>query len=190
MNPAIGAWQAATWVVRAGPQLVETVGAAGEAMAPYAGSLLDFLPAWTAPAVGGTATATGLYLLRPRGSLHCPPLGRTPGVVEMPGTCPRPLTRRQQGWLESLKSGRDISIKNIDTARLLIENSGLEPYTEQRHGDRPAPPGTFRGDLLNTMNPTADYVHPPGSAPSTHANNPHYNLYFWNGKKGTIIITP
>jgi RHS repeat-associated protein len=104
-------------------------------------------------------------------------------------TCP-PLNRIQQRQLEELKQGRDVFVRNINTARALIENSGLEPYTEQRHGARPAPRGTFRGDLINTSNPTADYVHAPGTAKATHANNPHYNLYFWNGQKGTIIILP
>lgn len=86
--------------------------------------------------------------------------------------------------------GPPLSKAEANRARLLIQNSGLTPFHPNTHGgDRPAPRGTFRGDLLNTQNPTANYVHPPGSnTPKSHAQNPHYNLHFWNGMKSAIII--
>ena len=99
-----------------------------------------------------------------------PPSG--PITIPLPGGSssgprPTPLTRGQQGLLDRLKNGEDVTT-DITTARRLLENTGLEPFTEQSHGDRPAPAGTFRGDLLNTQNPSANYIHPPGSAPRTH----------------------
>ena len=115
------------------------------------------------------------------------PLGGLPGGITPPGPCPIPLTRGQQSLLDALRNGRDVTT-DLTTARRLLENSGLAPFTEQRHGDRPAPAGTFRGDLLNIRNPNANYIHPPGSAPVTHQLIPHYNLHFWSGEKATILL--
>jgi hypothetical protein len=99
------------------------------------------------------------------------------------------LTRRQAAMLEELRAGKDVVVRDAQEARLLLENSGLKPYTSQNHlPAAPAPRGTYRGDLLNTADPTAPFVHPPGAAPPGHALSPHYNLYFLDGKKATIII--
>jgi RHS repeat-associated protein len=99
------------------------------------------------------------------------------------------LTRRQAAMLDELRAGRDVVVRNVEEARLLLEHSGLKPFTSQQHRPAaPAPRGTYRGDLLNTADPTAPFVHPPGAAPPGYALNPHYNLYFPSGKKAAIII--
>jgi RHS repeat-associated protein len=100
------------------------------------------------------------------------------------GSLGRGLTRRQAGMLDALRSGHDVSARNIDEARLLVEHSGLKPFTSGLHlPGKPAPRGTFRGDLINTMSPTGP-IHGTGS----HAATPHYNLYFFDGAKAAIFI--
>ncbi len=99
------------------------------------------------------------------------------------------LTRGQAAMLDRLRLGEDVIVRNVAEGRMLLENSGLKPYTSQRYlPAAPAPRGTYRGDLLNTADPTAPYVHPPGTAPPQHALGPHFNLYFFNGEKAAIII--
>ena len=72
LNPLLvgmAAWEVGSWVVVGVEATVETIGVAGE-VAPYAGTLLDFLPAWAAPAAGaGTATAGALYVTSGSGPL-------------------------------------------------------------------------------------------------------------------------
>jgi RHS repeat-associated protein len=102
-----------------------------------------------------------------------------------------PLTARLAELLGRLRQGENVTVRTVEEARLLLEETGLKPFTSQSHlPTAPAPKGTFRGDLLNTRNPTAPFVHPPGSAPPRHALNPHYNLYFHDGTKAAIIIEP
>jgi RHS repeat-associated protein len=102
---------------------------------------------------------------------------------------PVELTRRQAAMLEELRSGKEVVVRSVSEARRLLEHSNLKPYTSQDHlPGSPAPRGTYRGDLLNTRDPTAPYVHAPGTAPPSHALGPHYNLYFENGEKAAIII--
>jgi RHS repeat-associated protein len=100
-----------------------------------------------------------------------------------------PITRRQLAMIETLRSGQDVSVRDIKEARLLLHYMpDLQPFNSHSFLiTAPAPPGTFRGDLINTRNPTAP-IHPAGSAPPAHANNPHYNLYFHTREKAAIII--
>src|ERR1700678_3158152 len=99
------------------------------------------------------------------------------------------LTRRQAAMLDQLRAGDDVIVRNVAEGRLLLENSGLKPFTSQRYlPAAPAPRGTYRGDLLHTADPTAPFVHPPGTAPPEHALGPHFNLYFFDGAKAAIII--
>ena len=48
------------------------------------------------------------------------------------------------------------------------------------------PRGTYRGDLINTKDPTSSVIHISGN--KTHDTNPHYNILNHNGKKSAIII--
>ncbi len=69
----------------------------------------------------------------------------------------------------------------------------VRPHTAVGHLPwEPAPRGTYRGDLVNLQNPAAPYVHPPetGGDAISHQENVHYNIYFQNGEKATIIIQP
>ena len=78
-----------------------------------------------------------------------------------------------------LRKGEDVVVRSVDEARRLVENSGLQPFTSERFPPgTPAPPGTYRGDLLNTSDPTAPYVHAPEKTRNhpAHSSNPHYNL--------------
>jgi RHS repeat-associated protein len=100
------------------------------------------------------------------------------------------LTRRQAGMIDALRGGKDVVVRDINEARVLIDGMpDLRPYNSGSFfPTAPAPRGTFRGDLINTSNPTAPFVHAPGTAPPSHALGPHYNLYFHSGEKATILI--
>ncbi|MFV8756503.1 DUF6531 domain-containing protein [Nannocystaceae bacterium ST9] len=102
----------------------------------------------------------------------------------------KPPTRRQLQQIETLRAGHDVFVDDIAKAKFLLDNMpDLTPFTSQKFTPTlPAPRGTFRGDLINTRNPLAD-IHPEGKAPPSHARNPHYNLYFFSGKKSAIIIS-
>ncbi len=66
-------------------------------------------------------------------------------------TYPRPLTRRQARILDNLRNGIDQTVRSVDEARLILENTGLRPFNSSDHLiTRPAPLGTFRGDLVHT----------------------------------------
>jgi RHS repeat-associated protein len=102
-----------------------------------------------------------------------------------------PLTRQQASMIGSLRAGNDVIVKSVQLARALIANMpDIRPYTAE--GNLPyesAPKGTYRGDLINIWGPATPYVHAPESgAPESHQNNPHINIQFPNGEKGTIII--
>jgi hypothetical protein len=100
------------------------------------------------------------------------------------------LNARQRFLLTELRAGRDVG-GSIGDARAVAAASGLSPWTSHRFNPTsPAPRGTYRGDLLNTRNPTAPHVHPEGTAPPTHTGSAHYNFYFWDGARGTFIIDP
>jgi RHS repeat-associated protein len=120
--------------------------------------------------------------------------GGGPAGTESGGsvTAARALTRAQAGMIAELRNGQTIYVRNVAEARQLLEHlPELKPYSSQSHlPAAPAPRGTYRGDLLNTRNPGAPFVHEPGTAPPSHAENPHYNLFFQNGKKPAIIIMP
>ncbi len=100
------------------------------------------------------------------------------------------LTRRQVMQIASLRKGETVVVRSVEEARKLLRNMPeLRPFNSGEFlPTAPAPRGTYRGDLINTKDPTAPYVHTPGSAPAAHAENPHYNIYFLDGEKGTILI--
>ncbi|WP_434043958.1 MULTISPECIES: SpvB/TcaC N-terminal domain-containing protein [Sorangium] len=155
-----------------GPGAGAAVERAGAAALRGAVARLRDMPVFLPGAAGGA----GGFLRLPK-----------PQIVQ--ATRVQELTRRQAAMLDELRAGRDIVVRSAEEARLLLEHSGLKPFTSQRHVPAaPAPRGTYRGDLLNTADPAAPFVHPPGAAPPGHALNPHYNLYFPSGKKAAIII--
>jgi len=102
----------------------------------------------------------------------------------------RPLTRAQARTIQALRDGEDVYVRDVAEARKLLEHlPELRPFTSSRYlPGAPSPRGTYRGDLINTRNPTAQTVHPPGSALPAHVENPHYNLYFHSGTKSAILI--
>jgi RHS repeat-associated protein len=68
LNPV--GWAIGRWVVTMSPEIGEGTAAVVETVAPYAGSLLDFLPAWAGPAAAGTAGTAGTagyYLVNGQG---------------------------------------------------------------------------------------------------------------------------
>jgi len=114
------------------------------------------------------------------------------GAGETPPPGIPALTRQQANMVAELRAGRDVIVRDLDTARALLRNMpDLRPYDAT--GNDPwesAPNGTYRGDLVHGDNPAAPYVHKPGTAPDAHANNMHYNIVFPNGEKAAIIIQP
>ncbi|MCW5872953.1 MAG: RHS repeat-associated core domain-containing protein [Candidatus Eremiobacteraeota bacterium] len=106
LTPAVllGAWEAGVWVVTQAPAILEGSAAAAEVVAPYAGSLVDFLPAWSGAAAGaaGAGAATGgFYLIRGSGNGSggqiTPPSG--PINIRLP-VPPRPRNT-PDGWTPS-----------------------------------------------------------------------------------------
>ena len=100
--------------------------------------------------------------------------------------------RLQSGMVARLRAGIDVIVRDVDEARALLANMPeVRPFNSAQYPlFQPAPRGTFRGDLMNTADPAAPFVHPPGSAPPSHGLNPHYNIYFPSGQKAAIIIVP
>jgi RHS repeat-associated protein len=102
------------------------------------------------------------------------------------------LTSEQRRNIERLRRGEDVYVSTVEEARNLLR--GMPdidaPALGQRHPTYSDPPGTYRGDLLNTSDPTAGYVHNPSSVPKNpaHAKYPHFNIYFHDKTKGTILI--
>lgn len=118
-------------------------------------------------------------------------------------------SKKTQSLITTLRSGKDIYVKNIDEARGLIKSMpDLKPFTDKfkgfkntdlaKFGTKKArdqyrfgglwkqPRGTFDGHLLNTKNPTSSLIHKGNNqAHNTHA---HYNLRFFNSKKAAIMI--
>ncbi|MBP9168342.1 MAG: VCBS repeat-containing protein [Kofleriaceae bacterium] len=94
--------------------------------------------------------------------------------------------------------GGDVFVGSVEEARALLREfpelrpagqGGLMPNPSRRLGDGFADQrGTFRGDLINVRDP-AGPIH-PGVDNLDHANWPHYNITFLNGRKGAIIIKP
>lgn len=115
-----------------------------------------------------------------------------PGEAPPPGV--PPLTRRQAQMVADLRSGKDVIVTDIETARALLANMpDIRPHTGAANLPwEAAPKGTYRGDLININNPAAPYVHPPetGGEAVSHQNNPHINIYFPNSKKAAIIVQP
>jgi RHS repeat-associated protein len=147
----------------------QKVGVWGRVVAA-AGLLVDFLAAGRDVKALGAEGGGGRSLLR-----------------AIPG-----LTRQQTTAVARLRAGEDVVVRDVAEARKLLANMPeLRPFnTGEFIPTKPAPRGTYRGDLINTADPTAPFVHPPGSAPPQHALGPHYNLHFPSGKKSAIIIRP
>lgn len=135
--------------------------------------------------IGGGTWIDGdqlVYNLEVEGS-HTYFVGETGAWVH--NTC---LNAAERSALAELRAGRDVSLP-MESARNVLEASGLRPWTSGHYNPAmPAPRGTYRGDLLNTRNANAPYVHPPGSAPPGHAGNPHFNLHFRDGTRAAIIL--
>ncbi|MET0010104.1 MAG: hypothetical protein ABW109_19760 [Candidatus Thiodiazotropha sp. 6PLUC4] len=72
-----------------------------------------------------------------------------------------------------LRQGKDVHVKDIKEAREILHS-----MPELRPGPGNAMPGlrdrrnTYRGDLINTKDPTSPKIHDRGK----HANQPHFNI--------------
>lgn len=113
--------------------------------------------------------------------------------------CPE-LTRKQQHQIEDLRSGKDVSVKTVDEARVLLDNMPevSAPPLGKMNPEFPDPKGTYRGDLFNAVlyddlgnAYLADFIHAPNIVQKNplHAQYPHYNIYFPDGEKAAILIT-
>jgi RHS repeat-associated protein len=100
----------------------------------------------------------------------------------------RTLTRKQAEMTLILRSGNDVSVDTAAQARALLDNMpDVSPWSSGRFDPMtPAPRGTYRGDLINTSDPTSPWIHPPGT--SKHGHRPHYNIYFHDGEKAVIWV--
>lgn len=110
------------------------------------------------------------------------------------------LNATKRAQIEALRSGKDVFVKSVDEARLLLRNMPeLRPHVsnlpsnsgELFHGTEfgglwQQPRGTYRGDLINTRDISSDVIHSSGN--KLHDTNPHYNILFHDGNKGAIII--
>ena len=83
--------------------------------------------------------------------------------------CPE-LTRKQQHQIEDLRSGKDVSVKTVDEARVLLDNMPevSAPPLGKMNPEFPDPKGTYRGDLFNAVlyddlgnAYLADFIHAP-----------------------------
>jgi hypothetical protein len=72
-----------------------------------------------------------------------------------------------------LRQGKDVHVKDVKEAREILDS-----MLELRPGPGNVSPGfrdrrnTFRGDLINTKDPTSSKIHDRGK----HANQPHFNI--------------
>ena len=103
------------------------------------------------------------------------------------------LTRAQEQNIAKLRAGETISVKSIEDARRLLHamQDIQPPPLGRMNPEFPDPKGTYRGDLINIKNPMADYIHDPTIVQQNplHVIYPHYNIYFSDGTKATILIT-
>ena len=103
------------------------------------------------------------------------------------------LTRAQEHSIAQLRTGQTVSVKSVEDARRLLHAMpDIQPPPLGRiNPEFPDPKGTYRGDLINIKDPTAPYVHDPAVVQQNplHAIFPHYNIYFLDGTKATILIT-
>ena len=82
-------------------------------------------------------------------------------------------TRRLQNNIERLRKGLDVYVKDVKEARRILDN-----MPELRAGSGNLMPGlrdrrnTYRGDLINILDPTNSKIHDRGR----HANQPHFNI--------------
>ena len=74
---------------------------------------------------------------------------------------------------EQLRNGKDVRVNDVKEAREILDS-----MTELRPGPGNVTPGmrdrrnSYRGDLINTKDPTSPRIHDKGK----HADQPHYNL--------------
>ena len=111
------------------------------------------------------------------------------------------LNSKQKKQIMDLRKGKDVYVKNIKEARMLLHNMPeLRPHVDKFPANSgelfygtifsdvwKQPRGTYRGDLINTKNPTSNVVHTSGNR--IHDTNPHYNILNHDGRKSAIIIT-
>jgi hypothetical protein len=83
--------------------------------------------------------------------------------------CPPCVTNKA----DLLRQGKDVHVKDVKEAR-----EKLHSMPELRPGPGNVMPGlrdrrnTYRGDLINTTDPTSPKIHDRGK----HANQPHFNI--------------
>ena len=103
------------------------------------------------------------------------------------------LSRTQKNQIEKLRNGTDVSVKTVEEARALLKNMPEvdAPALGRINPEFPDPKGTYRGDLINVSSPTSNYIHDIDvvSKNPLHSQYPHYNIYFPDGTKSTILIT-
>ena len=106
--------------------------------------------------------------------------------------CYDELPRKQRDRVDELRSGNDVYVSNIDEARELLDAMPevSAPPLGRMNPEFSDPRGTYRGDLINTRDPNANYVHEPSKVLQhpQHSKYPHYNIYFPDGTKAAILI--
>ena len=88
---------------------------------------------------------------------------------------------------EMLRQGKDVNVKDVKEARELLDS-----MSELTPGPNNITPGlrdrsnTYRGDLINTKDPTSSQIHDVGR----HADQPHFNINLRDsdGKRQTPAI--
>ena len=124
--------------------------------------------------VGASMSATSMI----------PYFGWGAGITKI---CSRLSPKQTGDLIDQLRKGDDIYVDSVDDARQLLDNMpDLRPGGTQMPFMND-PPGTFRGDLIDTRNPFGDRIHKEGVR-NDHALNPHYNIRFHDGTKASIII--
>jgi len=113
-----------------------------------------------------------------------PFVGTGAGITKIYSRIPHKQTTE---LINRLRNGEHIYVDSVDDARHLLDNMlDLRPGGKQMP-DMDDPRGTYRGDLINTQDPSAPRIHIDGVR-DDHSLNPHYNILFHDGTKASIII--
>jgi RHS repeat-associated protein len=139
----------------------------------------------------GLVGGMNLYQYAPNPIAWIDPLGLMCG--------PNAAQRRD---IESLRSGKDVSVKSAEEARALLSHMpDLRPHVDKFPANSgeiyrgtpfsnlwKQPNGTYRGDLYNIKDPLSDVIHDSGNF--LHDTSPHYNIMIGDGTKAVILMMP
>ncbi len=94
----------------------------------------------------------------------------------------------QQSQISQLRAGQDVNVSSVEDARALLDYMPeLQPAPGSGGPGTYPPPGTYRGDLINTGPTLEDYNSPPAHG---DFEGPHYNIINPDGTKPAIRINP